>query len=47
MTTGDSRRRQGTVGDGGEQSVNTGNRDETQETVGASGFARRIMIPGF
>ena len=37
MTAGDSRRRQGTEGDGGGLSVNTGNRDEIQETVGASG----------
>ena len=45
MTAGDSRRRQGTEGDGGGLSVNTGNGDEIQETVGASGFERRIMIP--
>jgi len=26
-------------------SVDTGNGDEIQETMGASGFERRIMIP--
>ena len=46
MTTGYCRRRQGMVADGGGLSVNTGNRDEIQETMSASGFERRIMIPG-
>jgi len=47
MTTEDSRRRRGTAGDGRGLSVDTGNGDELLETVGASGFERRIMIPGF
>ena len=47
MTTGGGGGPQGTAADGGGLSVNTGNGDEIQETVGASGFDRRIMIPGF